>query len=153
MKGPLLKNKDSISCVETMPTKTLRERVWCLLSDLWSPVHLPGKSHGWSSLVGCSPWGRKELDTTEWLHFHFSLSCIGEGNGNPLQCSPVENPRDRGAWWTAIYGVSQSRTWLKWLNSSSSSLNRSQGVYFLASWDRQTCCYKCLCLPLHMWKF
>ena len=52
---------------------------------------------GWRSLVGCSPWGRKESDTTEWLHFHFSLSCIGEGNGNPLQCSCLENPRDRGA--------------------------------------------------------
>ena len=62
----------------------------------WHPslVLLPGKSHGWKSLVGCSPWGRQELDTTEGLHFHFSLSCIGEGNGNPLQCSCLENPRD-----------------------------------------------------------
>ena len=59
-----------------------------------TPVPLPGKSCGWRSLVGCSPWGRKELDTTERLHFHFSLSCIGEGNGNPLQCSCLENPRD-----------------------------------------------------------
>ena len=59
-----------------------------------TPVFLPGKSHGWRSLVGCSPWGRKESDTTERLHFHFSLSCIGEGNGNPLQCSYLENPRD-----------------------------------------------------------
>ena len=55
---------------------------------------LPGKSHGRRSLVGCSPWGRYKLDTTERLHFHFSLSCIGEGNGNPLQCSCLENPRD-----------------------------------------------------------
>ena len=53
---------------------------------------------------------------TERLHFHFSLSCIGEGNGNPLQCSWLENPRDGGAWWAAIYGVVQSRTWLKWLS-------------------------------------
>ena len=52
-----------------------------------TPVLLPGKSHGRRSLVGCSPWGREESDTTECLHFHFSLSCIGEGNGNPLQCS------------------------------------------------------------------
>ena len=52
-----------------------------------TPVLLPGKSHGQRSLVGCSPWGREELDTTERLHFHFSLSCIGEGHGNPLQCS------------------------------------------------------------------
>ena len=59
-----------------------------------TPVLLPGKSHGRRSLVGCSPWGREELDTTERLHFHFSLSCIGEGNGNPLQCSCLENPMD-----------------------------------------------------------
>ena len=82
---------------------------------------LPGKSHGWRNLVGCSPWGHEESDTTERLHFHFSLSCIGEGNGNPLQCSCLENPRDRGAWWVAIYGVTQSQTQLKWLSSSGSS--------------------------------
>ena len=85
-----------------------------------TPVLLPGKSHGWRSLVGCSPWGRQESDMTERLHFHFSLSCIGEGNGKPLQCSCLENPRDRGAWWAAVYGVAQSRTWLKRLSSSSS---------------------------------
>ena len=62
-----------------------------------TPVHLPGKSHGWRSLEGCSPWGRWGSDTTEWLHFHFSLSCIGEGNGNPLPCSCLETPRDGGA--------------------------------------------------------
>ena len=78
-----------------------------------TPVLLPGKSHGRKSLVGCSPWGRSESGTTERLHFHFSLSCIGEGNGNPLQCSCLENPRDGGAWWAAIYGVAQSRTRLK----------------------------------------
>ena len=60
---------------------------------------------------------------TERLHFHFSLSCIGEGNGNPLQCSCLENPRDGEAWWAAIYGVAQSRTRLKWLSSSSSSIS------------------------------
>ena len=81
-----------------------------------TPVLLPRKSHGQRSLVGCSPWGRKESDTTEWLHF--SVSCIGEGNGNPLQCSCLENPRDRGAWWAAVYGVAQSRTRLKRLSSS-----------------------------------
>ena len=85
-----------------------------------TPVLLPGKSHGRRSLVGCGPWGRWESDTTERLHFHFSLSCFGEGNGNPLQCSCLENPRDRGACWAAIYGVTQSPTWLKWLSSSSS---------------------------------
>ena len=83
-----------------------------------TPVLLPGKSHGPMSLVGCSPWGRWESDTTEWLHFHFSLSCTGEGNGNPLQCSCLENPRDGGAWWAAVYGVAQRRTGLKWLSSS-----------------------------------
>ena len=86
-----------------------------------TPVLLPGKSHGWKSLVGCSPWGRYESDTTERLHFHFSLSCFGEGNGNPLQCSCLENPRDEGTWWATVYGVAQSWTWLKWLSSSSSS--------------------------------
>ena len=75
-----------------------------------TPVLLPRKSHGWRSLVGCNPWGRYESDTTERLPFHFSLSCIGEGNGNPLQCFCLENPRDKGAWWAAIYGVAQSRT-------------------------------------------
>ena len=85
-----------------------------------TPVLLPGKSHGWRSLVGCSPWGHTESDTTEQLHFHFSLSRIGGGNGNPLQCSCLENPRDRGAWWAAIYGVAQSWTRLKQLSSSSS---------------------------------
>ena len=86
-----------------------------------TPVLLPGKSHGWRSLVGCSPWGREESDTTERLHFHFSLSCIGEVNGNPLQCSCLENPRDGGAWWASVCGVAQSRTQLKRLSNSSSS--------------------------------
>ena len=84
------------------------------------PVFLPGKSHGQRNLVDCSAWGRGELDTTERLHFCFSLSCVGEGNGNPLQCSCLENPRDGGAWWAAVYGVTQSWTQLKWLSSSSS---------------------------------
>ena len=86
-----------------------------------TPVLLPGKSHGWRSLVGCSPWGHEESDTTERLHFHFSPSCIGKGNGNPLQCSCLENPRDGGAWWAAVYGIAQSRTRLKRLSSSSLS--------------------------------
>ena len=86
-----------------------------------TPVFLTGKSHGWRSLVGCSAWGLKESDTTQQLHFHFSFSCIGEGNGNPVQYSCLENPRDRGAWWAAIYGVAQGRTRLKRLSSSSSS--------------------------------
>ena len=103
--------------VKITPPSTLTQR-W-----QWHPtlVLLPGKSHVRRSLVGCSPWGVWESDTTEQLHFHFSLSCIGEGNGNPLQCSCLENPRDRRAWWAAIYGVTESRTRLKQLSSNSSS--------------------------------
>ena len=84
-----------------------------------TPVLLPGESHGQGSLVGYSPRGHKESDRTERLHFHFSLSCIGEGNGNPLQYSCLENPRDWGAWWAAVCGVAQSWTQLKRLSSSS----------------------------------
>ena len=96
---------------------------WVERRRQWHPtlVLLSGKSHGRRSLVGCSPWGCQELDTTERLHLHFSLSCIGEGNGNPHQCSCLENPRDWGAWWAAIHGVTQSRIRLKQLSSSSSS--------------------------------
>ena len=82
---------------------------------------LPGKSHGRRSLVGCSPWGHEESDSTERLHFHFSLSCTGEGNGSSLQCSCLKNPRDGGASWAAVYGVAQSQTQLEQLSSSSSS--------------------------------
>ena len=78
-----------------------------------TPVFLPGESQGQGSLVGCSPWGPYESETTGRLHFYFSLSCLGEGNGNPLQCSCLENPRDRGTWWAAVYGVMQSQTRLK----------------------------------------
>ena len=81
---------------------------------------MPGKSRGQRSLVGCCLWGRQESDTTERLHVDFSLSCIGEGNGNPLQCSCLENSRDGGAWWAAVYGVTQSWTRLKRLSSSNS---------------------------------
>ena len=98
----------------TLPNRSTRRRQWHP-----TPVLLPGKSHGQRSLVGCSPWDREELDTTERLHFHLSFSCIGEGNGNPLQCSCLENPRDDGAWRAAVYGVAQSRTRLKRLSSSS----------------------------------
>ena len=106
--------------------------VWCftrlinfmLLDSQWqpTPVLLPGKSHGQRSLVGSSPWGREESDTTERPHFHFSLLCIGEGNGNPLQCSCLENPRDGRAWWAAVYWVARSRTRLKRVSSSSSNV-------------------------------
>ena len=109
-------------------SKTTELNYYCLCAidgrRQWqpTPVLLPGKSHGQRSLVGCSPWGREESDRTERLHFHFSLSCIGEGNGNPLQHSCLETPRDGGAWWAAVCGVTQSRIQLKRLSSSSSIL-------------------------------
>ena len=103
-----------------------------------TPVLLPGKSHGQRSLVGCSPWGCRGSDMTERLHFHFSLSCIGEGNGNPLQCSCMENPRDRGAWWAAVHGVAQSRTRLKRL---SSSMTRLTQLIFLFEEENLKMCY------------
>ena len=109
----------NISLLNCPKLRKRRRRQWH-----HTQVLLPGKSHGWRSLVGCGPWGRWESDTTERLHFHFSLSHIGEGNGNPLQCSCLENPRDGGAWWTAVYGIAQSRTRLKRL---SSSRERGQG--------------------------
>ena len=115
-----------------------------------TPVLLPGKSHGWSSLMGCSPWGREESDRTERLHFHFSLSGIGEGNGTPLQCSCLENPRDGGAWWAAVYGVAQRRTRLKRLAAAAAAYMFQ--CYFpnsfrppLFSLHPHICCL-CLCL-------
>ena len=86
--------------------------------------------------LGCSPWDHKESDTTEGLHFHFSLSCIGEGSGNPLQCSCLENPRDGGAWWAATYGIAQSQTRLNWL-SSSSCFSNSLSILLFDSWGRK----------------
>ena len=118
-------DKDLISRKRRMlPKGQWRQLVWYsppTRRRQWhpTPVFLPGKSHGRRSLVGCSPWGHWGSDSTERLHFHFSLSCIGEGNGNLLQCPCLENPRDGGAWWAAVYGVAQSRTRLKWLSSSS----------------------------------
>ena len=96
----------------------------------WQPtqVFLPEEPQGWRILVGCGTWGLEEPDMTEWLHFHFSLPCIGEGNGNPLQCSCLENPRDGGAWWAAVYGVTQSQTRLKRLSSSSSMDTSQSGI-------------------------
>ena len=75
---------------------------------------------------------------TERLHFHFSLSCIGEGNGNPLQCSCLENPRDGGAWWAAIYGVAQSRTQLKRLAAAAAAAAQNVNVYGDRTFGRGT---------------
>ena len=98
-----------------------------------TPVLWPRKSHRRRSLVGCSPWGREESDMTERLHFDFSLSCTGEGNGDPLQRFCLENPRDGGACWAAVYGVAQSWTRLKRLSSSSSSIQHKK------EWNTDTC--------------
>ena len=120
-------NPSLINCRQFLCHWATREALKRQYGILWhpTPVLLPGKSHGRRNLVGCSPWGL----TTERLHFRFSLSCIGEGNGNPLQCSCLENPRDRGAWWAAFYGVAQSQTRLKWLSSSSSSIESVDCVW------------------------
>ena len=110
-----------------------------------TPVLSPGKSHGWRSLVGCGPWGCWESDMTEQLHFHFSLSCTGEGNGNPLQCSCLENPRDGRAWWAAVYGM-------KWLSSSSSSsMLKHVSVLCSFSWLNNISShgYTTFCLSIH----
>ena len=115
---PCLKESEVSDCFVNVPPFLWR-RQWHP-----TPVLLPGKSHGRRSLVCCSPWGHWASDMTEQLHFHFSLSCIGEGNGSPLQCSCLENPRDGGAWWAAVYGVAQGQTRLKRLSSSSSSLSQ-----------------------------
>ena len=93
-----------------------------------TPVLLPRKSHGLRSLVGCSPWGCEESDTTEQLHF--SLSCFGEGNGIPLQCSCLENPRDGGAWWAAVYGVAQILVTTKYILYTLSSIEEMIHVLF-----------------------
>ena len=118
---------------------------WCLRNigldwrRKWhpTPVLLPRKSHGRRSLVGYNPWGREELDMTEQLYFHFSLSCIGKGNGNPLQCSCLENPRDREVWWAAVHGIAQSRTRLKQLSSSKSSSVGLDLAFLYQQWQLQ----------------
>ena len=119
--------------------KEVGETQWNLLSIMkskyrtWKPtlVLLPGKSHGWRTLIDGSLWVRYKSDTTERLHFPFSLSRLGEGKGNPLHCSCLENPRDGGAWWAAVYGVAQSRTRLKRLSSCSSSASLSYNWKFV----------------------
>ena len=115
-----------LTLLQWFGTKPTLSPVYASISEKTMAPHsstLAWKIHGKRSLVGCSPWGRKESDTTERLYFHFSLSCTGEGNGNPLQCSCLENPMDGGAWWAAVSGVTQSLTQLKWLSMPS---NKSQ---------------------------
>ena len=138
-----------MSLIKTKTKQTNNKKTWMHWSILlwwgkwwrrqWhpTPVLLPGKSQGRRSLVGCSPWGRKESDTTERLHFHFLLSYIGEGNGNPLQCACLENVRDGGACWAAVYGVAQNWTRLMRLSSSS----RGKWACLSCSWSYCSVCY------------
>ena len=116
-----------------------------------TPVLLPGKSHGRRSLVACSPCSCEESDTTERLHFHVSVSCIEEGNGNPLQCSCLENPKDRGAWWAAVYGVMQSQTRLKRQQQQQASLsitNSQSSLKLMSIESVMPSSYLILCLLL-----
>ena len=137
------RKREEGSCVEKENRCPLQEghrrRQWHPI-----PVLLPGKSHGRRSLVGGSPWGREGSDMTERLHFHFSLSCIGEGNGNPFQCSCLENRRGGGAWWAAVYGVAQSWTQLMRLSSSSNSRRKDMEAQVrmekLRRWRGTPCC-------------
>ena len=114
-----------LTCLPTLPLRAYLclNKLLLYFLETEMAIHsstLAWKIPWWRSLIGCSPLGRWGSDTTEWFHFHFSLSCMGEGNGNPLQCSCLENAGDGGAWWAAIYGVAQSQTRVKWLSNSSS---------------------------------
>ena len=117
-----------VLCVYTC---SVRRRQWHP-----TPVLLPGKSHGQRSLVGYSPWGHKELDMTERLHVRFSLSCIGEGNGNPLQCSCMENPRDREP--GGLPSMGSHRVGHDWCNLAAAA--RAQSLRScLILWDPVNC--------------
>ena len=116
-----------------------------------TPVLLPGKSHGWRSLVGYSPWGRWESDTTEQLYSHFSLSCIGEGNGNPLPCSCLENPRNWGAWWASVYGVTRvGHDWSD-LAAAAADLGKEEKHSLALSSGVNILVCLCLCVCLCLW--
>ena len=99
-----------------------------------------------STLAWKIPWMEEPGKSGTWLsdftfNFHFPLSCIGEGNGNPVQCSCLEDPRDGGAWWAAVSGVAQSRTGLKWLSSSSNSSREHEWIGPCDALIFITCCF------------
>ena len=99
-------------------------KILCHIS-VWYAMAPHSSTLAWKIPWTEEPGGLQSMGSQRVRHdwatsFHFSLSCFGEGNGNSLLCSCLENPRDRGAWWPAIYRVAQSRTRLKWLSSSSS---------------------------------
>ena len=106
LSSPTLTSNMTTGKTIALGRRTFVGKVMSLLFNM--PVFLPGKSHGWRSLVGCSPWGHEESDMTERLHFHFSLSCIGECNGNPLQYSCLENPRDGSLVGCHLWGRTES---------------------------------------------
>ena len=106
------------------PYKWYKMASYCGFDLHFPPVLLLGKSHGWRSLVGYSPWGLKELDMTDRLHFHYSLYALEKEMATHSSVLAWRIP-DTGAWWAAIYGVTQSQTWLTWLSSSSSSSSES----------------------------
>ena len=110
--GYLINDRNVFLIVLEVGSRRLEASIVRVQRRQWhpTPVLLPGKSHGQRSLVGCSPWGLEESDMNEWLHFHFSLSCVGEGNGNPLQCSCLENPRDRSLVGCCLWGCTESDT-------------------------------------------
>ena len=111
------KGRLSVFIFKSSTCASIQFHLWHFM--IWNEVEGPGKSHGQRSLVGCNPWGCWELDITERLHFHFSLSFTGEGNGNLLQCSSLEYPRDGGPGGLPC-GVAQNWTRLKPLSSSNS---------------------------------
>ena len=137
----MVKLKTNLEKCLTVPTLTKYiHTLWhsnlfldIFLADIYTYILEKAMAPHSSTLAWKIPWTEKpgrlqsvgslRVRQTEQLHFHFSISCIGEGNGNPLQCSCLENPRDRGAWWAAVYGVTWSWTWLKWLSSSTSSIH------------------------------
>ena len=111
-----------VNCPMCFPIQVLRSRQYTQPEKAMAPhFRTPAWKIPWTGAWWAAVYGVTQSDTTERLHFHFSLSCTGEGNGNPLQCSCMENPRDWGAWWAAIYGVAQSWTGLKQPSSSSSN--------------------------------
>ena len=129
-------NTAEYPALDTGPSITSSEKISLTLKVGMEKAMAPHSS----TLAWKIPWteepgrlqsvGSLELDTTEWLHFHFSLSFIEEGNGNPLQCSCLENPRDGGAWWAAVSGVAQSRTRLKWLSSKGRKVALLYGLQY-----------------------
>ena len=141
--------------VKPLSKKKKKKNPWTSLAVQWLRIYLPYNAGMEKAMAphsstlawkipwmeepgGLQPMGSLRVGTTERLHFHVSLSCIGEGSGNPLQCSCLENPRDGGAWWAAVYGVAQSQTGLKRLSSSSSIMQRMQ-VQSLVGNEDPTC--------------